>query len=108
MKRVVGELIPTVSDNNKGLMPTTGFIYRGIVGKDNITDFNQCNKNGFYKIDKANEIANSPGFDWGVLLSFNAEGYYLNLAFSTTNGNISVRTGTVGDGFSKWYKHISE
>lgn len=97
----MGELLPEVSQNKKGLMMPDGFIYRGDITTNFGNNFNNCMQTGYYRIHGAQEAQNSPGYFWGGMLVLNCGGYVFQHAFSTSPGGSKFR---VTDGiWSGWF-----
>lgn len=80
---VVGGLLPKVSNEIDGLMPSSGFIYRGEVVTDFGNDFNNCTQTGYYRIHNASDSENSPGIEWGGLIVINMYEYILQRAYAS-------------------------
>lgn len=100
----VGGLLPKVSNEIDGLMPSSGFIYRGEVVTDFGNDFNNCTQTGYYRIHNASDSENSPGIKWGGLIVTNMSGYILQRAYASSEIKYKFR---ISDGTWRPWANIN-
>ena len=82
---ILGELIGTVKDDKDGLMPRSGFIYRGVAH-----DANDLIKTGYYRIDS--DISNLEYVGYGGLLVLDCGGYIIQVYYSGSDIRIRKKS----------------
>ena len=94
-------LLPVVSTSTSGLMPTSGFIYRGIVTTQ---DFDSLVDNGTYQISNTTG-ANAPT-TYGVMAVFSISSMALQIVASAVHP-FSVFFRVKGFGEPKWKNWVT-